>query len=216
VREGERVRRRCFEERASRSSGDRRGLFTAWSSLRRCGRHVAVAGLAGLVLVAAGCGESRTPSVASLPTTTSHTSSSARSTSTTGGTAPVEDNFVAFANCMNSHGVPTRAGRGGGLLIGTPADQNASTFQAAQKACHALLPKGGQTRPLVPEAQEHAMLAFAACMRRHGFPDYADPGFPPGGGIFGGGLPDGDPAGKTSAFQQAGAVCSSRTPNVSG
>ena len=37
--------------------------------------------------------------------------------------------------------------------------------------------------------QKRALLEFAGCMRHHGLPRWADPSFPPGGGVLGGGGP---------------------------
>ena len=154
---------------------------------------MAGAAVAGLL---AGCGGSGQAHVANVATVTTNTAST-----TTAGSRP--KTFVAFAECMTSHGVPTKAGARGGMIIsGGPSP---STLQAAQKACKALLPAGQTTNPPITQAQRHAMLAFAACMRSHGVPDYADPSFPPGGGIFGGGLPVGEK--NSPAVTRAAAVC---------
>lgn len=50
------------------------------------------------------------------------------------------------------------------------------------------------------------MLGYARCMREHGISQYTDPQFPPGGGIFGGGV---SPQAATApAYKHAAAVCS--------
>jgi hypothetical protein len=57
-------------------------------------------------------------------------------------------------------------------------------FTAAARACQfdAVTPPGPIT-----QRQRRAVLAFASCMRHHGFPQWADPTFPVTGGIMGGG-----------------------------
>jgi hypothetical protein len=59
-------------------------------------------------------------------------------------------------------------------------------FTSAERACqfYSLTPTGAIT-----ESQRRAELDFAACMRRHGFPRWADPAFPVTGGIYGGNNP---------------------------
>jgi hypothetical protein len=159
------------------------------------------AAAAGLALTAAGCGGgSNPPSVASVKTTrTTNASSPAASTG-----AAATTSYVAFANCMTSHGVPTTAQPNGGLQI-SGGDPSSPTFQQAQKACQALMPSGGSSRPPVTAAQKRTLLAFAACMRKHGLPAWPDPTFPPGGGIMGGG---GSGYSKNSpGVRQAAAVC---------
>ena len=87
---------------------------------------------------------------------------------------------VRFAQCMRSHGVlnfpdptsPQAFKRSiGASSEGSPA------FQSAQAACMHVLPGGG--RPSRSAAQRHAQfvaaLAFARCLRSHGFPNFPDP-----------------------------------------
>jgi hypothetical protein len=61
-------------------------------------------------------------------------------------------------------------------------------FHAAEKVCQPLGSTSAGNQP-VSEQQRLALLTFARCMRHHGFRLWADPTFPPGGGIFGGGGP---------------------------
>jgi hypothetical protein len=74
-------------------------------------------------------------------------------------------------------------------------------FTAAAKACQfdAVTPPGPIT-----QSQRRAVLAFADCMRHHGFPQWADPTFPVTGGIVGGGGPSGKNA---SGIGQAARTC---------
>ncbi len=147
------------------------------------------AALAGVGLLAAGCGGSRGPSVASLGTTSPAGGvSTARAASTTPrpGTA-------ALAACFASHGFPASVGSGGagrqitfgGVTFDESVDPGSPQFQAAVQACRKFLPGGGP--PALTPAQRaiaaRAMLRFAACMRRQGVPDFPDPNgegtFPP-------------------------------------
>jgi hypothetical protein len=84
---------------------------------------------------------------------------------------------VRFADCMRTHGVPN--------LPDSPYAQKqalasrngqAPAVQSAQTACAHLLPHGGQSQsaPRSP-AQIAAELAFARCLRGHGFPGFPDP-----------------------------------------
>lgn len=92
--------------------------------------------------------------------------------------AQAQRQILAFTACMGAHGVA-------GLANSAPSDLKAElapttphspAFLAAFPDCSHLLPFGagheteGQTR-----AQKAAALAFARCIRRHGFPSFPDP-----------------------------------------
>jgi hypothetical protein len=167
-------------------STGRASLTTAahpWRRRRRVAATVAAA--VGLGVVLAGCGGgSHAPSVASLGPTTSTAPTSPSSGGGGSSGRPGVASFVAFADCMDKHGIPvtvsasqgnvgfhmTGGGQGGSL-------KGSSQFQAAQEACQKLLPGGGP-KALTPaqEAQaRRSTLALAACMRRHGYPNFPDP-----------------------------------------
>jgi len=86
-----------------------------------------------------------------------------------------------FARCMRSHGVPgfpdptTSAFK----FALTPSSGNARSpsFHAGVTACRHLLPDGGPSNetPARRQAQIAAGLAFARCLRTHGFPNFPDP-----------------------------------------
>ena len=86
-----------------------------------------------------------------------------------------------FARCMRSHGVPsfpdptTRAFK----FALTPESGNprSPTFRSAVTACQHLLPDGGPSSesPARTQARIAAALAFARCLRAHGFPNFPDP-----------------------------------------
>ena len=99
---------------------------------------------------------------------------------------------VAYSQCIRSHGVPNYPDPGsGGVLPKTSGQQlgvSSSQFQAAQSACHYLLPNAGgsfqqQDQQCVlagdcPPALVQRMLTsgrtFAACMRSHGVSNWPD------------------------------------------
>jgi hypothetical protein len=90
-----------------------------------------------------------------------------------------EHDAVRFGDCMRSHGVPN--------FPDNPYDQKhmlsstsgrAPAVQSAVAACRHLLPHGGQSQTPSPprsHAQIAALLAFARCLRSHGFPNFPDP-----------------------------------------
>jgi len=134
---------------------------------------------------------------------------------------------LAFSQCMREHGVPdfpdpqtTGDGHFGVRINGGPSstlDPSSTQFQAAQQACNKLLPKGG-TDGKGPSAKDRAaMLAFAACMRSHGLPDFPDPQFNSDGGGFAvqAGGPGNDKADlrpDSPQFQAAMEACKSKMP----
>jgi hypothetical protein len=119
-----------------------------------------------LGFLAAGCGGSKTPSVASLDTTTS--------SSTSDTTPSQKPSAVAFATCMTAHGVLTQTPGGRGIIMSdaTPAQAN-----AALAACRSLMPGGGPP-PMTPAQQAkrtQQLYVFSTCMRSHGVASFPDP-----------------------------------------
>jgi hypothetical protein len=151
--------------------------------------YFGVAMLAGLGLLASGCGGSRSPSVASVATTTS--SSATPSANATGGPAgsgsalnqtQLQQDALKYARCMRANGVPNfpDPNAGGGFLfqVGTGVDPSSPAFQAARAKCQKLLPSGGIAAGSTthPSARWLAhMMKVAQCMRRHGISDFPDP-----------------------------------------
>ena len=88
-----------------------------------------------------------------------------------------EQDAVSFAGCIRSHGVPN--------FPDSPYEQKqmlssrsaqAPAVQSAVAACSHLLPHGGQSQsPAHSQGQITAMLAFARCLRSHGFANFPDP-----------------------------------------
>lgn len=97
--------------------------------------------------------------------------------------AQAEQVAVRFADCMRSHGVsgfpdPTSPYEFKFLLSpASGANQRSPAFGSAEAACAYLLPRRGQAAQSAAEDQTHtpALLAFARCLRRHGFPTFPDP-----------------------------------------
>ena len=90
-----------------------------------------------------------------------------------------------FSACMRSHGVssfpdPVVKTSGSSVSVAirvTPALTSSPSFKSAQKACGHILPgpKGQGLSPAQQQARTRAMLAFAQCLRTHGFPRFPDP-----------------------------------------
>jgi hypothetical protein len=143
---------------------------------------------------------------------------SSKPKATAGPYGPKTSPFTV-SKCMHSNGVPNFpdpvSGPGGegfhGLVVTGPGAMTVNgisfagpAFRSAEKACAAYLPPGGPG-PAVSESQKVAALAHAACIRKHGMPNFPDPTFPTGGGIalnFGPGINPQSPA-----FQKAQIAC---------
>jgi hypothetical protein len=131
---------------------------------------------------------------------------------------------LTYAKCMRSHGVPSfpdpKVGSNGGMRIeATPGSMrvngvpvNAPAFQAAMTACRSKLPNGGRPQPL-SESRRRQMLAFSACMRSHGLPNFPDPTFSGGGALLrispGSSMTPNSPA-----FKSAQTACGSFMPKL--
>jgi len=185
---------------------------------------LAVPTLAAVALLAAGCGGGSSPSVAALGTTTSGgvasggsaPSASGQSASGRGGGSLTMKtaNGYKFSACMRAHGLPNfpDPDSHGAISVGAGSgiDPSSPKFQAAQKACQSLLPNGGTPTPQQLAQMEKKALAFSACMRKHGLPDFPDPDFSSGGGIgirirLGG--PNSDLNPSSPVFQAAQKAC---------
>ena len=185
---------------------------------------LAVPTLAAVALLAAGCGGGSSPSVAALGTTTSGSTASGGSTPSASGqgasgqggpslTMKTQDGFK-FSACMRAHGLPNfpDPNSQGAISVGPGSgiDPSSPKFQAAQKACQSVLPNGGPPTPQQLAKMEQKALAFSACMRKHGLPDFPDPQFSSGGGIgirirLGG--PNSDLNPSSPVFQAAQKAC---------
>ncbi len=107
----------------------------------------------------------------------SSSTSSSGSRSTAAQIRHAEQDAVSFADCMRSHGVPNfpDSPYGQKQMLSSTGGQ-APAVQSAVAACSHLLPHGGQSQsPAHSQVQIAAMLAFARCLRGHGFSNFPDP-----------------------------------------
>jgi hypothetical protein len=126
--------------------------------------------IAALSLLLAGCG--------------SHSSAPASASRSAGQPTGVqtEQQAARFAGCMQSHGVPTFPSAAdphafkNALNPSSPGAQS-HAFESAYTTCRQLLPNGGVPPAASPPsaAQVAGYLAFARCIRSHGFPSFPDP-----------------------------------------
>jgi hypothetical protein len=122
-----------------------------------------IVAVAAVSLITAGCGSS--------------------SSTTKATTTATQNGALAYARCMRSHGVtnfPDPASSGGDdkqAVVSALQRVSNSEAETAQTACIHVndgTPGTGQS-PAQGQAHTGAMLAFARCMRRHGFPNFPDP-----------------------------------------
>jgi hypothetical protein len=115
-------------------------------------------------LLVTGCGGSSSATVATTTTAT-------------------QNGALAYARCMRSHGVsnfPDPAGSAASnkeAVVSALQDVSNSQVQAAQTACIHVNGGSPGTGQSGAEGQAHraVMLAFARCIRSHGFPSFPDP-----------------------------------------
>lgn len=128
--------------------------------------------IAGLCLIAAGCGGGSPSGVASVPSTT---------TTTTATTAGTTNSSLAFARCMRAHGFggwPDPLPDGGFdksklRALGYTRNQ---VRVVEDGACKNFVPKSGGGGPQLTVQQKVADgLSFARCMRSHGVSRFPDP-----------------------------------------
>ena len=133
--------------------------------------------VAAAAMFAAGCGGGSSPGVASISRSTSSNSSSSGGPPTEAQIQQEQQDATRFAQCMRSHGVsipdPTVASRAFKNAFNTQSP----AFQSAVTACGHLLPAGRPPNQNTAQtgAQTVALLAFARCLRSHGFPGFPDP-----------------------------------------
>ena len=105
--------------------------------------------------------------------------SSGRSNNRGGEATPVaqtNQTMIPFVDCMRSHGVPDFPDPGSRAFKNAFNTQSPA-FKLAYTACQHLQPGGGPPNQNSAHSpgQIAAMLAFARCMRSHGFPSFPDP-----------------------------------------
>jgi len=86
---------------------------------------------------------------------------------------------LAYAKCMRHHGVanfPDPVEGPNGHVSQGGVDLNSPQVTAARQACRSLAPAGSNAQ-VVSAVQQRAFLAWAACLRANGVPDFPDPTF---------------------------------------
>jgi len=139
------------------------------------GGAVAVA----VALLLGACGPGSSPSSTGSGGSGSANAGSGGSGSANTGGSPNQQQKVAFAHCMRSHGVPgfPDPTSNGTFSGGGPGTFNRSSpqFQAATQACKRLLPNGGEETQAQQQRDTAQLLRIAQCMRSHGVPNFSDP-----------------------------------------
>lgn len=175
-----------------------------------------------LALLAAGCGGgSKSSSVASLGAAASSsgagsgTSAFALPPGGPGIGASISRQVgtaagVEYTACMRSHGVtnfPDPDADGTiTITVSTSLDPSAPVFRRAEAQCRHLLPAEKTLSQTQQQQMKKRALAFAACMRSHGVPNYPDPKFFGSGGVAQGSGGNGmDP--NSPLFQAAQKTC---------
>ncbi len=143
-------------------------------------RHppVVTAVAAAAALLVAGCGGGSSPGVANLTSATSTSSPGPSGSASPPSDAQIEGGAIRFAQCMRSNGVPNFPDPqpGGHLKVTIHQLGTGPQVQRALSACQHLLPAGRPSQSAPPSrAQTVALLAFARCLRSHGFPSFPDP-----------------------------------------
>jgi hypothetical protein len=178
---------------------------------RRVVVGLALAAFASLALMVAGCGGSAGQGVAQVDTTETTTTESG-STDDSGSADP-----TAYSACMRKNGVPKfpDPDSKGGLRLkagpGTGIDPDSAQFKAAARACQKLAPKAPSPAERAEDREQ--MLAFSACMRKNGVPNFPDPTFNPDGS---GGLKLDRKVVETPQFKPAQKACEDMLPGAAG
>jgi hypothetical protein len=131
-----------------------------------------------LALASAGCARNGTndPQVASANSGAAKAGASPSATPSDDPDAPIK-----FSRCMREHGISWFPDpKDGKMSVRLPQGQDKKKFDAAQEACKALMPGGGEAHKPSAEELEQAR-QMAKCMRENGIPNFPDPN--PDGGI---------------------------------
>jgi hypothetical protein len=208
------------------------------SSTRIGTAALSAAVVAALALIVSGCGGGgSSPQVANLgsnaTTTTGSANGGASSSSAAGGSSSSPSSqagpssggqfrlvgggahLMQFSACMRSHGMPNFPDPNAqGVITGNGFDPGSPQFQKAQQSCSKYLPNGGTPSPAQQALMRHQALAFSACMRSHGLPNFPDPDFGPGGRVT---LRISASSGfgpRSPQFQSAQMACQGKLPGI--
>src|SRR5439155_7544305 len=133
---------------------------------------VALALVALISLISAGCGSnapSETGTASSTGTTSTGTASSGANTKLT-----ARDEAVKFAECIRAHGVSDFPDPDAKNEFQYGVSVSPAVWKQATTACKALQPPGTLSGKRTPK-QQSASLRFAQCVRDHGVKDFPDP-----------------------------------------
>jgi hypothetical protein len=135
-----------------------------------------VVAVAALSLLVAGCGGGGSRGVARIASSTTVSTTAATTTVQTGSLAGA----LAFARCMRSHGIPNWPDpRSDGRFDKSKLRQLGLSVSRVReiedRSCNYVF-HGGHAQTITP-ADRADYLRAAACIRRHGFPDFPDPIF---------------------------------------
>ncbi|MGO9898427.1 MAG: hypothetical protein ACLP0J_01765 [Solirubrobacteraceae bacterium] len=88
-----------------------------------------------------------------------------------------QNGFLAFSECMRSHGVPNfpDPSSGGGIHLSSGMNPSSPAFKAAQASCYKLMPGGGPGAAHPSAQAESQTLKISECMRQHGVVGFPDP-----------------------------------------
>jgi hypothetical protein len=139
---------------------------------RNPGPFVALALVAPIGLISAGCGSNASSKTG---TGTAGSGSSANTTSSDADkTLTAHDKAVKFAECMRANGVPHFPDPDSKGAVNFGVDVTREMWLKAIDACKALKPPGALSSKRTPKEQS-ASLRFAQCVRDHGVKDFSDP-----------------------------------------
>jgi hypothetical protein len=137
---------------------------------------VALALVALIGLISAGCGSNAPSETGTASSSGTSSSTGSASSADTGGTkkATDQDKAVKFAECIRGHGVPhfPDPDAKGEFVFGI--DVSPAVWQKAVDACKDLQPPGALSGKRSPK-QQSAALRFAECIRKNGVKDFPDP-----------------------------------------
>jgi hypothetical protein len=146
-------------------------------SRRRLRPLAALAIVALISMISAGCGSNASSeSGAASSTGSTSTASTGTGTTNSGATTKLtaQEKAVKFAECMRANGVPHFPDPDPKGDFNFGVDVTVEVWLKAIDACKALKPPGALSAKRTPKEQS-ASLRFAQCVRDHGVKDFPDP-----------------------------------------
>ena len=140
-------------------------------------RPLAALALVALIgLISAGCGSNAPPETGTASSSSSSISSSSSSTTSSGADKKLtaRDKAVKFAECIRAHGVSDVPDPNAKNQFEYGVSVSPAVWQQATTACKDLQPPGTLSGKRTPK-QQSASLRFAQCIRDNGVKDFPDP-----------------------------------------